>query len=332
MGKNRQEKSFDSCIDEYLYYCHSRRLRSKTMASYEQSLRLFERWVREKEGLERPSEVTEQTVRHYIFDLQERGKYSFCSCDRTKKMNLPERRRDYRTPISVTTINNYLRNLRAFFHWDEEYNGGKNPMAKIKLLSNERRPKEYLEDAEVKKLLGSLDRSYFSENRDRTIILLILDTGMRLGECLKLDMEYLDMHERVISIPAELTKGRKTRCVYFSVKTAKAMQQWLRFKDRYVEFSYIFPTKESGMPLEIRSFEANFRKYVTKSGIQKEVSPHALRNNFAKRCILAGMDIYTLSRILGHSSVTVTEKAYLDLTDQDIKRCYQNFSPVENIL
>ena len=86
------------------------------------------------------------------------------------------------------------------------------------------------------------------------------------------------------------------------------------------------------MPLELRSFESNFRRYVMRCGIKKEISPHALRNNFAKRCILAGMDIYTLSRILGHSSVTVTEKAYLDLTDQDIKRCYQNFSPVENMM
>lgn len=44
-----------------------------------------------------------------------------------------------------------------------------------------------------------------------------------------------------------------------------------------------------------------------------------------------GMDIYTLSRILGHSSVTVTEQAYLDLSDRDLRQRYQNFSPVENM-
>lgn len=81
----------------------------------------------------------------------------------------------------------------------------------------------------------------------------------------------------------------------------------------------------------VSNFETNFKKYLLKVGIKKELSPHALRNNFAKRCIISGMDIYTLSRILGHSSVTVTEKAYLDLTDMDIKRCYQNFSPMEHL-
>ena len=83
--------------------------------------------------------------------------------------------------------------------------------------------------------------------------------------------------------------------------------------------------------MEIRSFEQNFRKYIARAGIKKELSPHALRNNFAKRCMLAGMDIYTLSRILGHSSVTVTEQAYLDLNSNDIRRAYQHYSPVENM-
>lgn len=106
MGNQKQKMTFDTCIDEYLYYCQSRRLRPKTMASYEQTLRLFERWIREQEGLERPCEVVEQTIRHYICDLQERGKYNFCICDRAKETNWPERRRDYRTPISVTSCNN----------------------------------------------------------------------------------------------------------------------------------------------------------------------------------------------------------------------------------
>ena len=161
--------------------------------------------------------------------------------------------------------------------------------------------------------------------------MLMLDTGMRLGECLMLSMEQLDLHEQAITIPSELSKSRKCRCVYFSQKTARTLQRWLRFKDRYVESDYLFPTKESGMPISLRAFESNFRKYIQRAGIKKDVSPHALRNNFAKRCLLAGMDIYTLSRILGHSSVTVTEKAYLDLTDRDIKRRYRNFSPMEHL-
>ena len=56
-----------------------------------------------------------------------------------------------------------------------------------------------------------------------------------------------------------------------------------------------------------------------------------LRNNFAKRFLMSGGDIYTLSKILGHSSVTVTEEAYLDLLTEDLRIKYQNYSPLLNL-
>lgn len=333
MRRKDENRDFNFYIEEYLCYCQSRRLRPKTINSYDQALRLFARWAREQEQLDRPEEVREQTVRRYICDLQERGKYTFCVNEERQITNCPSRRRDYRQPVSITTINNYIRNLRAFFNWMEEEPGVTyNPMRKIRQLKTERQPRGYLEDQEVQKLLSGFDRSYFSECRDAAIIQLLLDTGMRLGECLQLHVSYLNMNERVIEIPAELTKGRKTRCVYFSVKTARVLQRWLNYKDRYLETDYLFPVKATGTPLEISSFEGNFRRYLQRAGINKEVSPHALRNNFAKRCIIAGMDIYTLSRILGHSSVSVTEQAYLDLTDRDIRRCYQHYSPMEHLV
>ena len=327
-----EEKDFDYYIDEYLYYCQSRRLRPKTLNSYEQALRLFERWCSESEGLTSPSGVKEQTIRRYVCELQERGKYSFYADEERTGTNCPERRRDFRQPVSITTINNYIRNLRAFFNWyAEDLPATKNPMKKIRQLENERQPREYLTDEEVRKLLGGFDKSYYPEARDYMIVLLLMDTGMRLGECLQLELSHVHLQERSIEIPSELTKGRKGRSVFFSIKTSRELQKWLRYKDRYCESNYLFPVKATGLPLQVTNFETNFKKYIKRTGVTKQISPHALRNNFAKRCIMAGMNIYTLSRILGHSSVTVTEQAYLDLTDNDIKMCYQNFSPVERM-
>jgi len=72
--------------------------------------------------IETVDKVTENVVRRYIADLQQMGKYSFYSNDKTKLINYPERRRDFRQPVSTTTVNNYIRNLRAFFNWlDSEY-------------------------------------------------------------------------------------------------------------------------------------------------------------------------------------------------------------------
>lgn len=326
----KKTKDFDYYIEDYMYYCRSRRLRKKTMQSYEQTLRLFERWCVDVMDINTPTDVGEITIRHYISDLQERGKYTFYSRDESKKYNCPDRRRDFREEISPVTINSYLRNMRAFFNWLSYETGKDSPMAHIRLLKTERRAREYLSDEEIRRLLKVFDLSYFSEHRDCTIIMLLLDTGMRIGECLQIKMTDLDLVEKTIFLPAGNTKGGKDRHVFFSAKTTRLLQRWIRFKDRYSESDLLFHVK-GGTPLEIGTFEGNMRKYLIRANIEKDFSPHALRNNFAKRCLMAGMDIYSLSRILGHSSVTVTEEAYLDLTDEDLKHRYHGFSPVENL-
>lgn len=75
----------------------------------------------------------------------------------------------------------------------------------------------------------------------------------------------------------------------------------------------------------------SFKKYVKRAKINKNITPHGLRNNFARRFLLSGGDIFMLSKILGHSSVTVTEKAYLDVTIEDIREKYKRYSLLENM-
>lgn len=326
------KRTVSEWIEEYMYDCKCRQLRPKTMQSYEQTLRLFERWLREEQGIEDVKQVTEPVMRRYIVDLQERGKYTAYAIEAVKISNYPERRRDYREKVSNITINNYIRNIRAFFNWLElEEALSKNPMKKIRQLKAEREAREFLEDEEFIGLTRRFDLSYFVEHRDYVVIHLLFDTGMRLGECLQISVNDMDLKQRNIYLQGEVTKGRKSRTVFFSKKTEKILRRWLQFKDRYCESDRLFPVQATGEAVNVAAFEKNFRKYLLRAGITKKLSPHALRNNFAKRCLLSGMDIYTLSRILGHSSVTVTEKAYLDITDDDLSRRYRSFSPLENM-
>lgn len=95
-----EKLKFTFQMDEFMLYCRSRQLREKTMNSYEQALNLFERWCREQLNIENVDDVTESVVRRYITDLMERGKYSFYANDKQKQINYPERRRDFRQPIS----------------------------------------------------------------------------------------------------------------------------------------------------------------------------------------------------------------------------------------
>ena len=320
---------FDWQTNEFMIYCRSTQLREKTMGGYEQTLKLFGRWLADELNIYTVDKITENVIRKYICDLQERGKYTFYVNDLSKKKNYPERRRDYRKAVSVTKINNYIRNIRVFFNWMErEYIIRKNPMKQIRQLRYNRQPKVFLADDDVRKLLSKFDKSYFTEHRDYVMILLMLDSGMRLGECSRLLVTDLELSRRRVFLRAEETKGRKDRTVYFSQKTESALRRWLQFKDRYVESDYLFPVKEHGGAIGVGNFETNFKRYILRAGLNEDYCPHCLRNNFAKRCLMNGMDIFTLSKILGHSSVEVTQAAYLDLTDDDIGKQYQRTSPL----
>ena len=107
------------------------------------------------------------------------------------------------------------------------------------------------------------------------------------------------------------------------------LKRWLQYRDRYKDSEFLFCTI-SGKELQERSFESNFTNYGERIG-NKDISPHLIRNNFAKRFIMNGGDIYILSKILGHSSVQVSEQCYLDLKTEDLRKQYQKHSPLLNL-
>lgn len=134
MKRSKSVRDFDFYIDEYMYNCQSRKLRKKTLQAYEQTLRLFERWCMDEMGITSPEEVREATFRRYICDMQERGKYTFFSVKESAIGYTPNKRRDFAHPLSVTSINNYIRNLKAFFTWYAKYTGQPNPVTEAQAV------------------------------------------------------------------------------------------------------------------------------------------------------------------------------------------------------
>lgn len=320
----------DYDIDDFIDYCDVKRLSKKTITSYEQTLRLFAMYLKNECEVKEAGDVKEIHVREYIKYLTERGKYTVVADDNSKKFNFPENREDYKKEVSKTTINNYVRNIKVFFNYLYENRYiRQNPIARIKQLKNSRKIVGYIDDVNMNKLLKCFNLSLFHEYRDYIITQLIFDTGMRLGETLLIKETDIDFVRRTIFLPADNTKGKKDRYVFFSEEMLKELKRWLNYKDRYKQCEYIFCTQR-GTSLKVSNYETNFKKYGMRID-QKDIHPHMLRNNFAKRYLMNGGDIYTLSKILGHSSVTVTEKAYLDLQSDDLRNKYQKHSPLMNL-
>lgn len=328
----KSKRSFEFYIEDFMEYCNLKGLSRKTMKSYEATLKLFSKFIDEEFQIMKISDIKDKHIKEYIKFTKERGKYSYVSDDKSVVINNPSVRKDFGKAVSSSTINNYIRNLKVFFNWLFDNRIIKSsPMDKIDFIKVKRKPKDNISDSDFIALIKAIDVTKYHEYRDYVVIQLIMDTGMRLGETLSLTIDDVDIDRRAILIPAEVTKGKKERYVFFSNTMAGIVRRWLQYKDRYIDNDQLlFPTSR-GTKLGIPHFERNFRIYKDRAGLSQNVTPHSLRNNFAKRCLMSGMDIYTLSRILGHSSVTVTEKAYLDLTVTDIRKNYQRFSPLESI-
>lgn len=324
-------EKIDLEVDDFINYCDYKNLSTKTIGSYEQTLRLFIRYLQEECKITRTEQIKEQTIKDYLTNIKERGKYTVVANDSSKRFNNPQNRQDFGKKVSMATVNNYTRNLRVYFNYMYDNRLIKvNPMKKIKPTRIPRKAKGYLNDKDFNNLLKSFDLSKFHEYRDYVITQLIFDTGMRIGECLMIkDETDINFNERTIFLPADNTKGKKDRYVFFSIQMATELRRWLQYRDRYKESEFLFCTIKGSQLLE-RSFESNFTNYGERIG-NKDISPHLIRNNFAKRFLMNGGDIYTLSKILGHSSVKVTEECYLDLQTEDLRIQYQKHSPLMNL-
>lgn len=236
----------------YMEYCQSRQLCEKTMLSYEQALKLFAVWLEDVEGITQIEKIRDMHIRRYIIELQSRGKYTFYSRKGTASEISAQSRRDYNGKVTNITINNYLRNISPFFSWLVEIEAiTKSPMTKIKELPQQRKPREYLDDEEVRTLFRSMNTALFSEYRDLLIMMLMLDSGMRIGETLSIEMNQIDLASRTIQLSAEKTKGRCARTVFFSRKVERELRRWIQFKDRYSDSTYAFPVKHTGQMLQV---------------------------------------------------------------------------------
>jgi len=321
----------DNALEEFMINCTNKDLTKKSLMSYESTLKLFFKYLEEEFNITEVEKVEETHIKEYLDFTKERGKYSFVASSESLEINKPHNRSDFGKEVSIATINNYLRNIKVFFNFCFESNYIKvSPTTRIRQFKATRRPKEDISDLDFHKVVKAIDTTSLHGHRDYVIIHLLLDTGMRIGECLALTEKDVLIDKRAIFISANICKGRKDRYVFYSQTMQRILSRWIDYKDRYLNTELLFPSIK-GKKMEVTNMEKNVKKYVLKAGVNANINCHHFRNNFGKRALTSGMSIYQLSVILGHSSVEVTQAAYADLTTEDIRKSYQLHSPLENM-
>jgi integrase/recombinase XerD len=166
---------------------------------------------------------------------------------------------------------------------------------------------------DVDKLLRVIDHI-----RDRAMILVLLRTGMRIGELLNTLVEDVNLKERRIEI-YEADKTRSGRVVYLSDDALKALKEW--YKARDVNKEYVFYARGRDT-MTYTAARMMFMKYLQKARLShKGYSLHCLRHSFATDLLNAGMRLEYLQPLLGHSSIEMTRR-YARLTDKSREEEY----------
>ena len=261
-------------------------------------------------------DMSYNTIRNYICDIHNFHVWydkTYAEDDFTKTdVQQLDFYRDYlvhskRSP--VTTVNRKIQALRRFFGYLLEIGGMKqNPVSKVRFLKKVRNicPKT-LSKQEIHSLLSIASRAkHNTGKRNYAIIQLILQTGLRVGEVVNLEMRDLCLYERTGSVRVVDGKGGKEREVPLGINIRKALSSYL--KDREIENDRpVFLTKQGGK-MTSRSIQLMINNSALKAKITRiKVTPHVLRHTFATNYLRQNPNcLVELSDLMGHDSIDTT--------------------------
>ncbi len=228
--------------------------------------------------------------------------------------------------LSPATRSLHYRHLKHFYNFliDEGFMS-ENPLRKIKKPRTAKTLPRTLDNDEIKSLLGACNKKAFTGFRNYCMIMLFLDSGIRLGECRNLQIQQLDLDNRSIKI---LGKGNKERYVFMGTKTLKILKKYLNWRNSGSATDYVFISTHNTKLTE-RNVQHIFERLCRKARINR-ISPHMLRHTFSTNYIKNGGDAFTLQRILGHADITTT-MIYVNMAGKDLKEAHRRFSPIDQL-
>ena len=268
--------------EKYLSHLYGRNRRARTLEQNYTSIRFFLEFLK-TEGVTCIEAVTRKDLLAFVEHEQDRG-------------------------MKPVSIRGRLCSVKAFLrHLMEEGVVRHEVLSKnISVKIPEALPKAIAPE-DVKALLSVVDGI-----RNRAMVLMLLRTGMRIGELLALRMEHIDLREQKVFI-YEAKKTGVGRVVYFSADAKEALVAWLKKKDPREDVLFYGQAYEC---LTYAGARAMFVGYLEKAGLlHKGYTLHCLRHTFASELLNAGMRLECLQPLLGHTSVEVTRR-YARLTDK----------------
>jgi len=284
------------------------------------SVRFFAQYL-EKNGLSTDiTEIEAHWIRGFVLHLQSVNRFAAHPFTKAQANGL-----------SGHTVNTYMRSLRAFWCWLETEGIIKaNPFHQIKIPKAPTKVIPTFSDEQITVLLAQIDTSSPEGFRNYTMILLLLDTMIRVSELTGCKMGHLDLENRSLRVWG---KGSKERIVPFGRTAQRALWKYVTLyrPEPYVPPQDMLFLTADGRPMTKNRVEAILKAYGKKAGIKGvRVSPHTFRHTGAVAFLRNGGDLFTLQRIMGHASLEVL-RGYVNLSQGDLNRIHARASPLDNL-
>src|SRR5579883_613067 len=231
--------------------------------------------------------------------------------------------------LSVSSRHTALRTLRAFYRWARRAGlVEQDPTATVELRLPKTLP-HVPTDEELRAVLRACPDT-FTGRRNRALLLVMADTGLRASEVLNLLVEDWNPMER--SLFVRRGKGSKDRTVFASPTTARALRDYLSMRRSLAREDFLF-TDESNRPLKRRHLVAILYRLSARAGLppNRRIHPHSLRHFAATSWLRHGMTLEETRRLLGHETLSTTLR-YSSLVGADLQRAHRRVGAVERAL
>lgn len=297
--KNEANYTMEERFNDYIAEKRGLNLSPKTITCYIESFNRFSEIIDPSINIR---ELTRSDVYSFSNDLLEQG------------------------DIKITSINHYLRDIRAFLYWCMD--NGYMDSFKVEMLKYQEEPKQTYTKEELKLLLAKPKNSNdFVELRTFTIIQWIIGTGNRISTICNVKINDVDFKNKKIYL--RHTKNKKLQEIPLSPSLARIIRDYIKkTNDTENRSEYLF-CNVYNEKLTPNAIKQSLRDYNLARGVKK-TSAHALRHTFAKEYIATGGDCMKLQRILGHSSLEMTRK-YVNLLTEDLQRDFENYSLLDRM-
>lgn len=231
-----------------------------------------------------------------------------------------------RRKLSRATVARHLSTLRSFFKFlVREGIVEANPARTVATPKREKHLPAVLQASDVALLLEQPDTSRTLGIRDAAWLELLYASGLRISELTGVDLDDLELRSRLVKVRG---KGSKERIVPFGSKAETALRAYLAVRDELVrnpEEQAVF-LNYRGERITTRSVRRLFDEYVRDASLRAGVSPHTLRHSFATHLLNAGADLRGIQELLGHASLSTTQK-YTHLNDWQLMAVYKKAHP-----